>query len=102
MVDRAYKADLPKLRDSLQRLKEDFSKLAQKKTDWTTLRIDPLLSHLDALERLLQSREFSSEFSRLTKGVVLFHSDLVYFRTNVQGLKKLLESERMSSTKRNR
>jgi hypothetical protein len=102
VVDRAYKTDLPKLRDSLQRLKEGFSDLGQTNTDWTTLRIDPLLDHLDALERLLHSREFSSEFSRLTKGVVLFHSDLVYFRTNVQGLKKLLESERRSSTKGNR
>jgi molecular chaperone GrpE (heat shock protein) len=102
MVDRVYKSALPRLRDSLQRLREDFSDLGQTKTDWTALRIDPLLDHLDALERLLHSREFSSESSRLTKGVALFHSDLVYFRTNVRGLKKLLRSERRSSTNRNR
>jgi len=93
MVDRVYKADLPALRKTLEKLREDFSGLGTK-TDWTKLRIDPLLKHLDSLERLLRSEKFSHESSRLTKGVTLFHSDLVYFRTNVKTLKKILQSER--------
>ena len=96
MVDRVYKEDLPRLRTTLEKLREDFSNLGQTKTDWTRLRIEPLLKHLEALEQLLNSREFSSEFSHLRKGVELFHSDLVYFRTNVKGLEKLLQSERKS------
>jgi hypothetical protein len=93
MVDRAYKAELPSLRNTLEKLREDFSGLGSK-TDWTRLRIEPLLKHLESLERLLGSERFSHESSRLTKGVELFHSDLVYFRTNVKGLKKILQSER--------
>ena len=102
MVDRVYKKDLPRLRDTLEKLREGFSNLGSTKTDWTRLRIEPLLKHLEVLERLLHSREFSGEFSHLTKGVELFHSDLVYFRINVKGLEKLLQSEEKSATRRNR
>jgi hypothetical protein len=94
MVDRVYRNGLPKLRNALEKLREDFANRGSK-TDWTKLRIEPLLEHLESLEELLRSGERSPEFSRLTKGVELFHSDLVYFRTNVKGLKKILQSERV-------
>jgi len=96
MVDKVYKDNLPALRNALEELRESFSNL-NSKTDWTKLRIEPLLKHLRSLEQLLESGEFSREFSRLTKGVELFHSDLVYFRTNVRGLEKLLQSEKKAS-----
>jgi predicted nucleic acid-binding Zn-ribbon protein len=99
MVDRVYKADLPRLRKALEELRENFSDLDSSKTDWAKLRIDPLLKHLDSLEQLLHSGEFSQESSHLRKGVQLFHSDLVYLRENVKGLKKLLQSEKKSSKK---
>ncbi len=99
MVDREYVASLPRLRKALEELKEEFSKLNGSKTDWGTLRIDPLLKHLDSLEQLIHSTEFSQEFSRLRKGVELFHSDLVYLRENVKGLEKLLQSERKTLKK---
>jgi hypothetical protein len=92
MVDRVYKADLPTVRQALEKLRDNFSKV-ESKTDWTKLRIEPLLRHVEALERLSRSAEFSKEFSRLRKGVEVFHADLVYFRTNVKGLEKLLQSE---------
>jgi len=92
MVDRVYKKQLPALRNSLEKLRENFANV-NSKTDWTKLRIEPLLRHLESLEELLGSTEFSSEISRLRKGVVLFHSDLVYFRTNVKGLERILQSE---------
>jgi predicted nuclease with TOPRIM domain len=95
MVDRVYKNGLPELRKALEKLREDFANLGSK-TDWTKLRIEPLLKHLESLEELLVSGEFSREFSRLTRGVELFHSDLVYFRTNVKGLKKILQSEKVT------
>ena len=101
MVDRVYKKDLPALRNSLEELRESFSNLSSK-TDWTKLRIEPLLKHLRSLEQLLESGEFSRESSRLTKGVELFHSDLVYFRTNVRGLEKLLQSEKKLVGRKNR
>jgi len=94
MVDRVYKTDLPRLRKALEKLRDDFSKVESSKTDWTRLRIEPLLKHLDSLEQLAHSVEFSQEFSRLRKGVTLFHSDLVYLRENVKGLEKLLQSEK--------
>ena len=98
MVDRVYKADLPRLRKALEELRGEFSSI-ESRTDWVKLRIDPLLKHLDSLERSLASEEFSGEASRLRNGVRLFHSDLVYLRENVKGLEKLLESEKESSKK---
>jgi hypothetical protein len=95
MVDRVYKASLPAFKESLNRLKVEFSEVGSG-TDWTTLRIDPLLRHVDSLERILNSREFSRESSRLTRGVVFFHSDLEYLRKNIQGLEALLESKKPS------
>jgi hypothetical protein len=94
MVDRVYRNGLPALRNALEKLREDFANLGSK-TDWTKLRIEPLLKHLESLEELLGSGDFSRESSRLKKGVELFHSDLVYFRTNVKGLKKILQSEKV-------
>ncbi len=96
MVDRVYKADLPRLRRSLEELKAEFSKLRSPRTNWIKLRIDPLLKHLDSLEQLLGLEEFSSESSRLRKGVVMFHSDLVYLRENVRALERVLQSEKES------
>ena len=93
MVDRVYKGAIPELRKALERLRQEFSR-EDSRTDWVHLRIDPVLRHAKELERLVASREFSKEFSRLTKGVALFHSDLVYLRTNVQALQRLLRAER--------
>jgi len=93
LVDRVYKSDLPRLRKEFEQLKEDFSRL-HSNTNWIQLRIDPVMKHLESLEQLMNSDQFSDEFSRLRKGVELFHSDLVYFRTNISGLKKILESEK--------
>lgn len=93
MVDRAYKGDLPRLRKDLEQLREEFARLPTT-TDWAKLRVEPLLKHAEALEQLLESEEFSKESSRLRKGVVLFHSDLVYLRTNVKALKEILRAEK--------
>jgi len=101
MVDKVYKKDLPELRNALERLRENFSNLSSK-TNWTKLRIEPLLKHLGSLEQLLESREFSRELSRLTKGVELFHSDLVYFKKNVEGLEKILQSEKKIQSRRDK
>ena len=99
MVDKVYKQELPRLRKALEKLRENFSKLDSSKTDWTKLRIEPLLKHLNSLEELLRSGEFSRESSRLRKGVELFHSDLVYLRKNVKGLEEVLQSEKKSLKK---
>lgn len=93
MVDKVYKTDLPRLRDALHNLKEEFSSL-NTKTDWVSLRIEPLISHIETLEMLLHSPDFTQEFKRLRKGVAMFHSDLVYLRTNVKELEKVLQSEK--------
>ena len=93
MVDKVYKADIRRLKNTFIKLKEEFSSL-DSGTDWTRLRIEPLLRHAEALEHLLNSPDFSNEFSRLRKGVVMFHSDLVYLRENVKALEKMLESEK--------
>jgi len=94
MVDRVYREDLPQSRKKLEDLRQQLVELGPSGARWAKLRVDPLLKHVDTLESLLRSEEFSGEFSRLTKGVELFHSDLVYLRQNVKGLRKLLLSER--------
>ena len=95
MVDRVYKKQIPVLRNKLEKLRADFLAL-NPKTDWVGLRIDPVLSHVRSLELLLGSPDYSAEFSRLTKGVELFHSDLVYLRKNIEGLEKILQQEKKS------
>jgi len=92
MVDRVYKAGIPQLRKELEKLRKEFSEVSPG-TDWVHLRLDPVLQHAKALERRLQSKEFSGEVSRLPKGVSMFHSDLVYLRTNVKELRELLRAE---------
>ncbi len=91
-MDRTYKEDIPSTRRALEELKKEFSVVAST-TDWTKLRIEPLLDHVKSLERLLRSPKFARETARLRRGVVMFHSDLVYLRENVKALKEILEVE---------
>lgn len=101
MVDRVYRRGVPELKRALEELQERFSDL-RSATDWANLRVAPVLKHAEALERLLKSPKFSREFSRLTKGVELFHSDLVYLRANVKGLERILQSERKTEISRSK
>jgi hypothetical protein len=94
-MDRSYKEDIPRMKRALEGLKKEFSGVAST-TDWTKLRIEPLLEHVKLLERSLRSPKFSRETARLRRGVVMFHSDLVYLRANVKALKEILEVERRS------
>lgn len=94
-MDRSYKEDIPRLRQALKKLKNEFTAV-DSKTNWTNLRIEPLLAHVKWLERLLRSPKFARETARLRRGVVMFHADLVYLRENIKALKKVLESETKS------
>ena len=98
-MDRSYKEDIPKTKRALEELKKEFSGVASK-TDWARLRIEPLLDHVKSLERLLRSPKFARETARLRRGVVMFHSDLVYLRENVKALKQVLDVERRSRRRR--
>ena len=95
-MDRVYKEDIPASRRALEELKRQFSSL-DSRTDWSKLRIEPLLEHARTLERLLRSPKFSRETSRLRRGVVMFYSDLVYFRENLKALKEILKAESKSN-----
>jgi hypothetical protein len=99
LVDRVYKSDLPRMRKTLATLRTEFSKL-DPTTNWNRLRIEPLARHVASLERLIRSQEFSGESSRLSKGVTMFHSDLVYLRTNVRALQGILEAEKQRLSRR--
>jgi hypothetical protein len=93
MVDRVYQSGIPRLRKSLEDLRREFNGLGTR-TDWARIRIEPVLRHAQALERILLAPRHTQALGRLTRGVALFHSDLVYLRTNVQELRRLLETER--------
>ena len=99
-VDRSYKEDIPKAKRTLELLKKEFSSVASS-TDWTKLRIEPLLDHVKALDRLLRSKKFARETGRLRRGVVMFHSDLVYLRENVKALKEILKIENRTKPRGN-
>jgi NAD(P)-dependent dehydrogenase (short-subunit alcohol dehydrogenase family) len=58
------------------------------------------VDHVKFLERLLRSPKFARETARLRRGVVMFHSDLVYLRENVKARKEILEVERRSHRRR--
>ena len=98
-MDRVYKRGIPGVIKSLEDLKTDFESLGPT-TDWTRLRIEPLLKHAKLLDRLLRSKEFAREAARLSAGVDMFHADLVYFGENIRGLKKVLASERKAAPRR--
>jgi hypothetical protein len=98
-MDRTYKEDIPSTRRALEELKKELSGVAST-TDWTKLRIEPLLDYVKSLERLLRSPKFARETVRLRRGVVMFHSDLVYLRENVRALKEILALERRSHRRR--
>jgi hypothetical protein len=59
-----------------------------------------LLDHVKSLERLFRSPKFARETARLRRGVVMFHSDLIYLRQNVKALKEILEVEAKSQRRR--
>lgn len=88
-MDRVYKEDIPEHRKTLMELRRKFSRI-ETDTDWIHLRVDPLLRHVKALERLAQSPRFANERNRLRNGVSMFHSDLVYLRENIKTLKAIL------------
>lgn len=98
-MDKVYKEDIPRHKKTLLELKREFASVVRA-TDWTTLRIQPLLEHVTALERLLRSPKFSREHARLRKGVAMFHADLVYLRANIKALKEILAAERRSFSSR--
>ena len=98
-MDRSYKEDIPSTRRALEELTKEFSGVAST-TDWTKLRIEPLLDHAKSLGRVLRSPKFARETARLRRGVVMFHADLIYLRENVKALKEILAVERRSHRRR--
>lgn len=94
-MDKAYKEDIPRHKKTLVDLKQEFSRI-RAATDWTRLRIEPLIEHVAFLERLLRSPKFSRESARLRKGVAMFHADLIYLRANIKALKEILAAEKRS------
>ena len=98
-MDRSYKEDIPRAKRALEELRNEFAGVAST-TDWTKLRIEPLLDHAKFLERVLRSPKFARETARLRRGVVMFHADLIYLRENVKALKEILEVERRSHRRR--
>ena len=98
-MDRVYKRSIPGVLKTLEGLRTQFAGF-DSKTDWTKLRINPLLEHARLLNSLLRSGEFARERARLKAGVSMLHSDLVYFRENIRGLKRVLESERKAALRR--
>lgn len=65
-MDRSYKEDIPKAKRALEKLKKEFAGVSSA-TNWTKLRIEPLLDHVKPLERLLGSPKFARETARLRR-----------------------------------
>ncbi len=97
MVDRVYKGAIPQFKTRLRELRREFASI-KTRTDWNRLRVEPLLRHVESLEAVLRSKRHAAQISRLTRGVSMFHSDLVYLQHNLKELSKTLERERRSDT----
>lgn len=93
MVDRVYKGAIPEFKSELEGIRREFAAIPTK-TDWNRLRVEPLLEHAKALDAVLRSRRHAVQISRLTRGVSMFHSDLVYLNHNLKELRKTLEQEK--------
>ena len=100
-MDRVYKRGIREVARTLQDLRDQFAAL-DSKTDWTRLRVEPLLDHAKELTSLIESREFARETARLRSGVEMFHADLVYFGDNIRGLKRALTAEQKAALRRRR
>ena len=98
-MDRVYKGAIPSFRAELEELKREFSHL-RSRTDWNRLRVEPLIRHVASLERILASERFEAELARLRRGMGMFHSDLVYLRTNLSALKDTLRREKKAAERR--
>jgi hypothetical protein len=93
MVDRVYKGAIPEFLSKLEKIRKGFAAIPTK-TDWNRLRVVPLLKHAESLEAVLKSKRHAAQISRLTRGVSMFHSDLVYLQHNLRELERTLERER--------
>ncbi len=99
MVDRVYKGAIPEFRIRLEAIRKDFASIPSR-TDWNRLRVEPLLQHVRSLEEVLRSKRHAVQVSRLTRGVSMFHSDLVYLRLNVKELERAFEREKRAYGRR--
>jgi hypothetical protein len=100
-MDRVYQAGIPKYKKALEALGNELSRVPLT-TDWAKLRVAPLLAHAGFLNRLLRSPQFAQETRRLRNGVVMFHADLVYLRTNIRALKEILAAAKPQPAARKR
>jgi len=55
-MDRSYKEDIPKVKRVLEELKREFSGVVST-TDWTKLRIEPLLDHVKSARAIASVAE---------------------------------------------
>lgn len=100
MVDRVYKGAIPEFKARLVEMRKEFASVPSK-TDWNRLRVEPLLQHVTSLEAILRSKRHATQIARLTRGVSMFHSDLVYIQHNLRELEKTLEREKQRIARTN-
>ncbi len=76
---------LMEYKKELQNLKNKFSKF-KPTTDWNKIRIEPLLEYIGLLEKIARENlDILPEEQ--------FKEDIVYFKKNIDGLNKVLNSE---------
>lgn len=98
-MDRVYKEDVPAAIEALEQLRAELTELTPR-TDWIGLRIEPLLAHARALVRVMRSPRHARATTRLTRGVVMFRSDLIYLRDNVRALRAIVAAEKAAPARR--
>ncbi len=85
MSNRNYVSELKKRRSELEDLKGNF-RMIPSSTDWNKIRIVPLLDYID---KLIESIQFLPS----SIGNDMIEKDLDYIDYNVEGLRKVLNSE---------
>lgn len=92
-MDRVYKEDVPAAIEALEQLRAELTELTPR-TDWIGLRIEPLLAHARALVAVMRSPRHARATTRLSRGVVMFRSDLIYLRDNLRSLRAIVAAEK--------
>jgi len=91
MMKDEYIKNLENLKNDLEKIKEEVENI-KISTDWNSLRVIPLLNYIDVLIKALSSYPYEEFLNE--NFIEIIKLDLEYFSKNLEGLKKLLDSEK--------
>jgi len=90
MIKDEYIKNLENLRNELEKIEKEFKEI-NPIPDWNSLRVIPLLDHIKNLIKILENYTYPKLDEKFEEAI---KSDLEYFNKNLEGLKRVLDSEK--------